>query len=258
MLIVLSPAKTLDWTSSLPTEEYTTPDHLKQAESLIKTLRKFSEKKLGELMKISDSLATLNKERYESFSTPFDLDNARQALFSFKGDSYVGFQLEEYDEEDFAYAQDHLRILSGLFGILRPLDLIQPYRLEMGTALKTRRGKNLYEYWDDTVRKKLVRALKAQGDDILINLASNEYFKVLQPKELSCRLIQPVFKDEKKGQYKMIAFYAKRMRGTMSDWILRNRIEDLEKLKAFNEEGYYYVPEESDDTTWVYHRDEQG
>ncbi|HAA53959.1 MAG TPA: peroxide stress protein YaaA [Myxococcales bacterium] len=254
MLIVLSPAKTLDWTTPRKTKTHTTPRKLDQSSELIEILREYDTEALRSLMKVSEKIALLNIDRYQEFETPFNEENARQALLAFDGDSYTGFELEEYDEDDFSYAQEHLRILSGLYGLLRPLDLIQPYRLEMGTKLKNTKGKDLYSFWGDELQEMLMKDINAQGDDILVNLASNEYFKSLVPKTLPCRVIQPVFKEYKKGTYKMIALYAKRARGMMANYIIRNRIEDPEDLKNFEETGYAFDEANSTDEQFVFLR----
>lgn len=255
MLIVLSPAKTLDWTSPLRTKTYTTPAFLDQSESLVENLRDYDLDGLKSLMKISDKIATLNAERYAQFTTPFSPENARQALLAFKGDSYLDFAIEQYDEEDFAYAQQHLRILSGLYGLLRPLDLIQPYRLEMGTKLKNERGKNLYAFWGDRLRRALAEDLAAQGDDILINLASNEYFKSVAAGQLDADIVTPVFKDLKGGQYKIISFFAKKARGQMARFIIERELNDPDGLKTFKVDGYRYNRGESSARELVFTRD---
>ncbi len=209
-------------------------------------------------MKISDKLATLNANRFAEFSTPFTPDNARQALFAFNGDVYTGLDAQSLSEDDIAYAQQHLRILSGLYGVLRPLDLMQAYRLEMGTKLANSRGKNLYEYWGDTVTTEINKALAAQGDNVLVNLASNEYFKSVKPKQVDGMIITPVFKDKKNGQYKIISFFAKKARGLMARYILQNKVEDVAGLKAFDTAGYYFSEEQSTETELVFLREEQA
>lgn len=255
MLIVISPAKTLDFSADTRfTESYSEPEFLAQSALLVKKLAKMKAEKIGELMHISDKLAELNYERYQQFSPPFTPENAKQALLAFKGDVYLGFELDAYDEADFAFAQDHLRILSGLYGALKPLDLIQPYRLEMGTKLKNTRGKNLYEFWGNRITSHINDAMQAAGTDTLVNLASNEYFKSIKQDKLKGRIITPIFKEEKEGQLKMIALFAKKARGLMSNFAIRHRLTDVEDLKHFRDEGYTFRPEESTEDQWLFAR----
>jgi len=255
MLTLVSPAKTLDYESPLATDTYTQPRFTEQSQQLIETLRKLSVQDVAELMKLSDKLASLNVARYQSWELKHTPDNARPAVLAFKGDVYTGLDAESFSEADFSFAQQHLRILSGLYGVLRPLDLLEPYRLEMGTRLKTASGDNLYQFWGDRITAALNEELKA-ADDVVINLASNEYFKAVQPKALNARLITPVFKDFKNGQYKIISFYAKKARGLMSRYIIQNRLDTPEAIKAFDLEGYYFSPEQSKGDIWVFLRDE--
>jgi len=256
MLAVISPAKTLDFESSLPAHEPTQPQFLDDAAELISVLRKRTRPQLRELMDISEDLADLNFRRYREWAPPFDEDNARAALLAFKGDVYTGFELDSYGPDDFRFAQDHLRILSGLYGVLRPLDLIQPYRLEMGTKLRTDRGKDLYEFWGDRITKALDEACSESGSKRLVNLASNEYFSAVQPHRLGTEIVTPQFKDLKKGVYKVISFYAKRARGMMCDFMVRHRVDDPEGLKGFDGGGYRFNGELSEGNQWVFTRDE--
>ena len=258
MLVVVSPAKNLDFDTQVPVSEYTQPALLGDADALAQECKALSPADLSSLMKISDKLATLNANRFAEFSTPFTPDNARQALFAFNGDVYTGLDAQSLSEDDIAYAQQHLRILSGLYGVLRPLDLMQAYRLEMGTKLANSRGKNLYEYWGDTVTTEINKALAAQGDNVLVNLASNEYFKSVKPKQVDGMIITPVFKDKKNGQYKIISFFAKKARGLMARYILQNKVEDVAGLKAFDTAGYYFSEEQSTETELVFLREEQA
>jgi len=205
-------------------------------------------------MAISENIATLNVDRYKTFKTPFTTKNAKQAIFAFKGDVYSGLELDAYKEEDYAYAQDHLRILSGLYGCLRPLDLIQPYRLEMKTKLKNDRGDNLYQFWDERITKSLNKELKKQKEAVLVNLASNEYFKSVKPKLLEGRLLNITFKETKEGKTRVVAIFAKRARGMMTDYIIRNRIEKPEDIKKFKMGGYKYNKALSDDKQWTFER----
>lgn len=209
-------------------------------------------------MKVSDKIAGLNVARFAEWSETFTTDNARQAIFAFKGDVYTGLEAETLSEDDLSYAQSHLRMLSGLYGLLKPLDLMQPYRLEMGTKLANERGSNLYQFWGNIITDKLNEALSEQGDNVLINLASNEYFKAVKPKALDAQIITPVFKDCKNGQYKVISFYAKKARGMMARYIIENRIESVKQLEAFDTAGYYFAADESTPTELVFKREEQA
>ncbi|MBU3021482.1 peroxide stress protein YaaA [Aestuariibacter sp. A3R04] len=255
MIVVVSPAKNLDFDTETPIKTFTQPDLLDAAEALAKRCKKLSPADLSSLMKISDKLATLNANRFDSFSTPFTPENARQAIYAFNGDVYTGLDAYSLSEEALAYGQRHLRILSGLYGLLRPLDLMQPYRLEMGTKLDNSRGKNLYEYWGDDITLALNKALQAQGDNVLVNLASNEYFKSVKPKALDAMVVTPHFKDLKNGQYKVISFFAKKARGMMARYIIQNQVDDVAGLKAFDSAGYRFCEEQSTDTDLVFLRD---
>ncbi|MEC7690846.1 MAG: peroxide stress protein YaaA [Pseudomonadota bacterium] len=256
MLVVVSPAKNLDFETPVPVASFTRPAMLSSAEALVETCRKLTPADLSSLMKISDKLATLNANRFDSFTTPFTKDNARQALYAFNGDVYTGLDAYSLSEQDVEYAQQHLRMLSGLYGLLRPLDLMQPYRLEMGTRLENPKGKNLYEFWGTDITLALNKALEEQGDNVLINLASNEYFKSVKAKSLDGMIITPHFKDKKNGQYKVISFFAKKARGLMARYVIQNRIEDVAGLKAFSEAGYVFSPEQSTEMDLVFLRDE--
>ena len=256
MLIVISPAKTLDYESKANTSNYSQPDYLDNSEQLIATLRNLSPAKIASLMKLSDKLATLNFGRYQDWKRPFNIDNAKQAVMGFQGDVYNGLQAESMSEDDLAWAQKHLRILSGLYGLLRPLDLMQPYRLEMGTKLVSKAGKDLYEFWGSTITDGLNQQLININSDILVNLASKEYFGSVQPENLQADIITPDFKDLKNGQYKIISFYAKKARGMMSRWIIENKIENPEKLKEFDVGGYRFDPSQSTEEKLIFIRDE--
>ena len=257
MLILISPAKTLDYQSDLATARYTQPQLLKYSEQLIAEARKLSAPQIGKLMSISDKLADLNATRFHDWNPKFTPDNARQAILAFKGDVYTGLQAETFTEAQFDFAQQHLRILSGLYGVLRPLDLMQPYRLEMGIRLENPEGKDLYHFWGDTITDTLNKALKAQGDDVVINLASDEYFKSVKPKALKGTLVKPVFLDEKNGKFKVISFYAKKARGLMSRYIIENQLADVEQLKQFDSEGYFFDEAASGSGELVFKRHEQ-
>ncbi|MEE3170931.1 MAG: peroxide stress protein YaaA [Pseudomonadota bacterium] len=256
MLMVISPAKTLDYESPLATERYTQPDFLDDACELVDQLKELEPHQISNLMSISDKLGQLNAERFQNWHTPFTPENARQAVLAFKGDVYTGLDAESFSEQDFEFAQNHLRMLSGLYGVLKPLDLMQPYRLEMGTRFENKRGKDLYEFWGSKITEEINRLLAAD-DGVLVNLASNEYFKSVKKKELDGRLVTPQFKDWKNGQYKMISFYAKKARGLMCRYAIQNRITQANDLKGFNLEGYYFSEDQSDNNNWVFLRDEQ-
>ncbi|MGR5264699.1 peroxide stress protein YaaA [Photobacterium damselae] len=257
MLIVVSPAKTLDYESPLVTEQYTLPELTEHSQQLIEVCRELTPMDIAHLMKVSDKIAGLNAARFAEWVPTFTPENARPAMFAFKGDVYTGLAAETMTDEQIAYAQQHFRMLSGLYGLLRPLDLMQPYRLEMGTKLENPRGANLYQFWGNIITDKVNLALAEQGDDILVNLASNEYFKSVKPKQVKGTIITPVFKDAKKGQYKVISFYAKKARGLMARYIIDNQIDSIEKLKEFDAAGYYFVAAESTATELVFKREEQ-
>lgn len=254
MLIVVSPAKTLDYETPPKTKIHTVPDFLKESQKLIKRLREFAPQDISELMNVSSNIADLNFDRYKSWSINFSEKNAKQALLAFKGDVYTGLDAETFSAKDFKFAQQHLRMLSGLYGLLRPLDLMKPYRLEMGTRLSTERGKNLYEFWGSEITQALNQQLKKIKSDYLINLASNEYFKSVKPKELNAEIITPAFKDYKAGQYKMIGVYAKKARGSLSRFIIQNQLTDPEDIKDYAVDGYRYNESLSKGNTWVFSR----
>ncbi|RCU51821.1 peroxide stress protein YaaA [Corallincola holothuriorum] len=255
MLAVISPAKTLDYETPPITDYYSQPELLEHSQELIQRCRQLSPDQIASLMKISDKLAGLNAARFQEWQPDFTPENAKQALLAFKGDVYDGMDATSFSDDDIAWAQDHLRILSGLYGLLKPLDLMQPYRLEMGTKLDTGRGNNLYQFWGNIITEQLSKALSAQNDRVLINLASNEYFKSVKLKPLKAYVVTPVFKDLKNGQYKVISFYAKKARGMMARYILQNRIQDPEQLKLFGEGGYYFSGPDSTEYQWVFKRD---
>jgi len=256
MLMVISPAKTLDFETPPVTKRHTQPQFLDHAQELITQLREFSPAQISELMHLSDKLAGLNAARFGSWTADFTPANAKQALLAFKGDVYTGLNAETLDKAGFDYAQKHLRMLSGLYGLLRPLDLMQPYRLEMGTKLANARGKDLYAFWDERISEWLNKALAAQGDDVLLNLASNEYFSAVKRKALKARVINVDFKDLKNGQYKIISFYAKKARGMMARFVIDERIDHPDALKRFDVQGYYYSAEHSKIDHLVFLRDQ--
>lgn len=254
MLIVVSPAKTLDYETPPKTRINTMPDYLEDSQQLINRLRRFSSLDIAELMKVSKKIADLNFDRYETWNKKFTEKNAKQAALAFKGDVYTGLDAESFSAVDFKFAQKHFRILSGLYGLLRPLDLMQPYRLEMGTKLETDRGKNLYEFWGTTITEGINKQLKKIKSSCLVNLASNEYFKSVRPKELDAEIITPEFKEYKNGDYKMIGIYAKKARGMLSRYIIQNQLTDPEDIKSFSEEGYKFNKKLSKGNKWVFTR----
>lgn len=252
MKIIISPAKSLDCESQIPIEDYTQPAFLEQSEKLAGVLKKKSAKQLSKLMNISDNLGQLNYERNQDWHLPFTPENARQAIYMFKGDVYRGIDIETLALEKHGQLQEKLRIISGQYGLLKPLDLMQPYRLEMGTRLKVGRKGNLYEFWDDTITEALNAEL--EDNELFVNLASNEYFKAIKKKLLKVPIITPVFKDFKNGEYKTIMTYAKLARGYMVRYIIDNDIETIDGLKGFNVEGYAYDANLSTDTELVFTR----
>ena len=287
MLMVISPAKTLDYETPPATARFTQPQYLDHSQELIEQLRELSPQQIGELMHLSDKLSGLNAARFGSWTpaftpknakqallafkgdvytglnaarfgswTPaFTPENAKQALLAFKGDVYTGLNAVDFNEADFDYAQTHLRMLSGLYGLLRPLDLMMPYRLEMGTKLANARGKDLYAFWGTRISEWLNEALAEQGDDVLLNLASNEYFSAVKKPALNARIINTEFKDLKNGQHKIISFYAKKARGMMSRFVIKERINNPEQLKQFDEQGYRFSAEQSKPDLLVFLRD---
>ncbi len=256
MLMVISPAKTLDFETAAKTKKSTVPDFLSQSEQLIDQLRVLSPSDISELMSISDKLGQLNFDRFLNWHTPFDSENAKQAVLAFKGDVYTGLDAESFSSKDFSFAQKHLRMLSGLYGLLRPLDLIQPYRLEMGTKFVNEEGANLYKFWGNQLTEALNQQLKKNKSEVLVNLASNEYFKAVNSKELNADIITPVFKDFKNGKYKIISFYAKKARGLMSAYVIKNQIDNVDDLKKFDTDGYCYNSAMSSAREWVFTREE--
>jgi len=252
MLTLLSPAKSFDFESPARTALSSEPDFGAESTRLIKKVGTYSKKKLGELMSISAELAALNVSRYQKWSSTPESGTTKQAILTFNGEAYRGLNASEMDDEDLQFAQNHLRMLSGLYGVLRPLDLIQPHRLEMGTKLKYYGYKNLYEFWGDKITKRLNNDLG--GAEWLVNLASTEYFKSVQESKLKATVITPIFKDFSNGRYKVLMTYAKNARGVMANYIIKNRINDPEILKGFNENGYAFDEGQSEDNNWVFVR----
>jgi uncharacterized protein len=256
MLVVISPAKRLDFTAPWKTARQSLPAFLEESQQLIEILRDKSPADLAKLMKLSTDLADLNYQRYNNWCPEFTRKNAKPAALAFRGDVYLGLDADTLSNHDLAWAQKHLRILSGLHGLLRPLDLIQPYRLEMGTALSNPQGKDLYSFWGDKITRALNDAISEQGQQLLLNLASNEYFNSICTAQLDARIITPTFKDLKNGRYKFLSFYAKRARGLMARYVIDNRISTLKALREFNVEGYYYSEAQSRGDNWVFLRDQ--
>jgi cytoplasmic iron level regulating protein YaaA (DUF328/UPF0246 family) len=256
MIIVLSPAKSLDYDTPPHIPRHSLPQFVDHSAELIQTLRTLSPESIGSLMSISDPLAHLNFQRYQHWTPTFSPTNAKQAVLAFNGDVYEGFDARSLAENDLDFAQRHVRILSGLYGVLRPLDLMQPYRLEMGTRLGNLRGRDLYAFWGDRITHALSGELEDRepGSRALVNLASEEYFKSVRPKKLDAPVITPVFEDFKGGRYKIISFYAKRARGMMARYAVLNRASQPSELKAFDSDGYAFAPEVSSEQTWVFRR----
>ena len=240
MLFLLSPAKTLDFERTLPSVETTEPVFKKYSSELISLLKTKTHKEISELMSLSDNLSALNLERYKNWTPKFTVKNSRPALLAFNGDVYEGLDAYSLSTKNLKWAQDHLAILSGLYGVLRPLDKMQPYRLEMGTNLENERGNNLYKFWDNTISEYLNTRLANEKNPIIVNLASQEYFKSIQLKTLNAKVIECVFEQEKSGKFKVISFLAKRARGLMARFAIENQIKSPEALQKFNSEGYSF------------------
>ncbi|AWW30107.1 peroxide stress protein YaaA [Echinicola strongylocentroti] len=250
MIALISPAKTLDM-STTDISLATQPDFKTDIKALVSIMKKKSAGDIKQLMKVSDNIAQLNEERYHNFHKDFTPENSKQSLLAFKGDVYRSMEVDNYSEEDLAFAQDHLRILSGLYGLLKPLDLIQPYRLEMGISLENKKGKNLYEYWGTKISKAINKAADGQP---VINLASQEYAKAVDKKALKSPMIHVNFKEYRDGKYKVIGIFAKQARGMMADHIIKHKITDPEQLKLFNREGYEFSEPQSKENEWIFVR----
>lgn len=257
MITVISPAKTLDYDTPVNYAKFTQPELINYSKILIKSCKTLSADAIADLMKISPKLAELNFNRFQNWQPNFTTQNARQAILAFKGDVYEGLHAEDFSDADFSFAQNHLRILSGLYGLLKPLDLMQPYRLEMGIRLKNGNNTNLYQFWDDTITEQLNQQFTLDEQKTLVNLASNEYFKSVKPKQLKANIITPVFLDESKGQYKVISFYAKKARGLMSRYLIKNQLQQANDLLSFDLAAYQFDKSLSDDNQWVFKRSEK-
>lgn len=256
MIAVISPAKTLDYETPVTVANSTLPEYATRSHELVSIMRKKSPQDIASLMGVSDNIAHLNYARYADWSEKFTKKNSRQSLLAFKGDVYVGLNAYAFDSGDFKFAQNHLRILSGLYGVLRPLDLIQPYRLEMGIKLANSEGPDLYQFWGSSITESLNRQLKGSNGGTLVNLASNEYFKSVDANNLDANIVTPVFKDYKNGKHKIISFYAKKARGLMAAWLITNRITDSSHISQFDLAGYKYSNQNSGDGKIVFLRDE--
>lgn len=254
MIIVLSPAKTLDFDSPPVTANHSQPDFLDESARLIARLRKLPATSLAEMMDISPALSELNADRFRRWKPPFDSTNAKQAVLAFAGDVYEGLDAGTLDEAALQWAQQRLRILSGLYGLLRPLDLMQAYRLEMGTRLDTGRGSDLYRFWGDRLARTLADELSSHAHPVLVNLASNEYFRAVPPKALGLRIVQPVFEERRASGWKVVSFSAKRARGSMARFAIQHRIEDPDDLRGFDVDGYRFDDGVSATDTWVFRR----
>ncbi|MDD2940918.1 MAG: peroxide stress protein YaaA [Acinetobacter harbinensis] len=257
MLALISPAKTLDYESALPTDAHTLPRLLEHSQELIDVSRKLSATDISNLMSVSEKIAKLNVERFNDWQSEFNFSNARQALFAFKGDVYTGLDAYDLNDQHIEFAQNHLRMLSGLYGLLRPLDLMMPYRLEMGTKLQNPRGHNLYQFWGDRITSLINDDLEQANSELLVNIASDEYYKSVIERKIKAEIIKPVFLDQKNGKYKVISFYAKKARGLMARYIIENQLNKAEDLKSFNTDGYYFDAESSLKGELVFKRDEQ-
>lgn len=255
MLTVISPAKTLDFDTPPHTRKATQPQFLERAATLVEDARALAPEDIRELMSVSEKIAELNHARFMNWSTPFTKDNAKQAVLAFRGDVYTGLDADSLDSTQLAFAQKHLRILSGLYGLLRPLDLMQPYRLEMGLKFANNGGKNLYEFWGEDITRLLNRELARSGSPVLVNLASNEYFRAVKPGQLEADIVTPVFKDLKNDRYKVISFFAKKARGQMARYIIERELNNVAELKKFRVDGYRYNAQESSARELVFTRD---
>ena len=256
MIVLMNSSKTLDFDPTVKISKHTIPQFLKDSEILVEKLRKFSESSFSKLMGVGEKLSKLNVARYANWQTAATPASARQALLAFKGDIYSGIETANYDTKDFDFAQKHVRILSGLYGILRPLDLIQPYRLEMNTKLPTDSGKNLYSFWGDRITASLKVLLKQEKSGVIVNLCSAEYFKAIKSNDLEANVITPIFKEFRDGTYRFVTIYGKKARGLMCNYIILNKLKRVEDLKFFDSEGYQYNKKNSSDCQWLFTRGE--
>jgi len=254
LVTIISPAKKLDYSPVEKNIDSTIPSLLEHSNELIKDLKSLNPQEVSSLMSLSDKLGALNYERFQEWKTPFTKSNSKQAILAFKGDVYQGLDAESLSETELIWAQKHVRILSGLYGILKPMDLMQPYRLEMGTKFATKRGQNLYDFWSSIITEELNKNFSSDNTNLL-NLASNEYFKSINVSELKANVISPVFMDKKNGKYKIISFFAKKARGLMTRYVIKNQTEDIADIQNFEEGGYFFNEEMSEDNKPVFCRD---
>ena len=254
MIAIISPAKKLNFNAESPIKAFSQCDFLDESKKLVDKAKDYTFDDIMKLMSVSENIANLTVQRFQAWNLPFDKYNAKQAALAFNGDTYTGLEAETFSQDDFNYSQDHLRILSGLYGLLRPLDLIQPYRLEMGTKMKNTKGKNLYEFWGTKISEQLNTDINNHKSKYIVNCASDEYFKVIDLSTLNIPIIKPIFKDVKNGIPKVISFYAKRARGMMSKYIIKNRVQSIDDLHNFNDQGYEFQPDQSDNHELVFIR----
>tara|TARA_B100000586_G_scaffold105388_1_gene75539 strand:- start:3430 stop:4197 length:768 start_codon:yes stop_codon:yes gene_type:complete len=254
MIAVISPAKKLNFNADSPIKAFTQCDFLDESKKLVDKAKDYTFDDIMKLMSVSENIANLTVQRFQDWNLPFDEQNAKQAALAFNGDTYTGLDAETFSQDDFNYSQDHLRILSGLYGLLRPLDLIQPYRLEMGTTMNNSKGKNLYEFWGTKISEQLNRDVNNHKSKYIVNCASDEYFKVIDLPTLNVPVIKPIFKDVKNGVPKVISFFAKRARGMMSKYIIKNRVQSIDDLHGFNDNGYKFQPAQSENHELLYIR----
>jgi len=254
MIAVISPAKKLNFNADSPIKAFTQCDFLDESKILVDKAKDYTFDDIMKLMSVSENIANLTVQRFQDWNLPFDEQNAKQAALAFNGDTYTGLDAETFSQDDFNYSQDYLRILSGLYGLLRPLDLIQPYRLEMGTTMNNSKGKNLYEFWGTKISEQLNRDVNNHKSKYIVNCASDEYFKVIDLPTLNVPVIKPIFKDVKNGVPKVISFFAKRARGMMSKFIIKNRVQSIDDLHAFNDNGYEFQPAQSENHELLYIR----
>ena len=254
MLTLLSPSKTLNEKPDLITREYSIPEFLHRSSELVNILRTYSPAELGKLMNINSRISNLNAERYMKWKLPFDTSNANRSILMFKGEVYNGLKAETFTEENLLFAQEHIRILSGLYGVLKPLDLIQPYRLEMGTRLNNDKWKDLYEFWSDALTERINTDIEDHDEKVIVNLASDEYFHSLDPSKLKAKVLKCQFKEEREGKLKFITIFGKKARGLMTRFIIDNNIDRTEDLKAFDRDGYYFNPDHSTENMWLFTR----